>query len=63
MSTEIMDRTGAPAFVWFFYMLYADMLLNFTALESLDEWLGHCLEAAVNKGDMLTYWVLTENKQ
>eukprot|EP00957_Ditylum_brightwellii_P162819 12398515-Ditylum_brightwellii.AAC.1 len=30
-----MDRTGAPAFLWFFCMLYAVMLLNFTALESL----------------------------
>eukprot|EP00957_Ditylum_brightwellii_P000157 12312-Ditylum_brightwellii.AAC.1 len=35
MSTKILDRTGGPAYLWFFCMLYAVMLLNFTALESL----------------------------
>eukprot|EP00957_Ditylum_brightwellii_P003485 263694-Ditylum_brightwellii.AAC.1 len=63
MCTKIMHRTGAPAFLWFFCMLCAVMLLNFTALESLDERLGHWLGVAENKGDTLTYWVLAENKQ
>eukprot|EP00957_Ditylum_brightwellii_P129636 9889195-Ditylum_brightwellii.AAC.1 len=63
MYTKIMDRAGAPAFSWFFCMLYVVMLLNFTALESLAEQLGHWLGVAENKGDTLTYWILTENKQ
>eukprot|EP00957_Ditylum_brightwellii_P103912 7916934-Ditylum_brightwellii.AAC.1 len=35
LSTKTMDRTGAPAFLWFFCMRYVVMLLNFTALKSL----------------------------
>ena len=102
LSTKIMDRTGAPAYLWFFCMLYVVMLLNFTALESLgwitpyqacfgttpdisallqftfyqpiyfsdedsfpnsNERKGYWIGVAENKGDTLTYWVLTENKQ
>ena len=35
LSTKILDRTGAPAYTWFFCMLYVVMVLNFSALESL----------------------------
>eukprot|EP00957_Ditylum_brightwellii_P005967 451966-Ditylum_brightwellii.AAC.1 len=93
-----MDRTGAPAFLWFFCMLYVVMLLNFTALESLGwitphqacfgtspdisallqfrfyfsdkdcfpnakERIGHWFGVAENKGDILAYWILSDNKQ
>eukprot|EP00957_Ditylum_brightwellii_P038616 2919163-Ditylum_brightwellii.AAC.1 len=62
LSTKIMDRTGTPAFLWFFCMLYVVMLLNFTALESLGWIMPHqaCFE---NKGDTLAYWILSDNKQ
>eukprot|EP00957_Ditylum_brightwellii_P120660 9203763-Ditylum_brightwellii.AAC.1 len=71
MCTKIMDRTGALAFLWFFCMLYVVMLLNFTTLEPLNwitphqayERLRHWLGVAEKKGDTLTYWILTENKQ
>eukprot|EP00957_Ditylum_brightwellii_P012652 956191-Ditylum_brightwellii.AAC.1 len=102
MCTKMMDRTGSPAFLWFFCMLYLVMLLIFTALESLgwitphqscfgitpdisaplqfqfyqpvyflekdtfpkeDEQQGHWLGVAETKGDTLTSWILTENKQ
>eukprot|EP00957_Ditylum_brightwellii_P013667 1029912-Ditylum_brightwellii.AAC.1 len=35
ISAKILDRTGAPGFIWFFCMLYTVMVLNFTALESV----------------------------
>ena len=100
-SSRIMDRSGAPAYLWFFCLLYTVMVMNFTALESLgwltpyqacfgntpdisallqytfyqpvyfsdkdtyphaNERLGHWLGVAENKGDVLTYWILTENQ-
>ena len=101
-TTKILDRTGAPEFLWFFCMLYVAMLLNFTAAESIgwitphqacfgvtpdisgllqytfyqpvyfsdkepfpdsSERLGHWLGVTENKGDTLTYWILTEGNQ
>eukprot|EP00957_Ditylum_brightwellii_P139241 10612362-Ditylum_brightwellii.AAC.1 len=35
LSTKILDRTGAPAYLWFFCKLYVVMLFNFTTLESI----------------------------
>ena len=34
-TSKILDRTGAPDFLWFFCMLYVVMLLNFTATQSI----------------------------
>lgn len=35
LSAKILDRTGAPAYTWFFCMLDTVMVLKFTAIESL----------------------------
>ena len=97
-----MDRTGTLEFLWFYAMSYVTMVLNYSALESLNwitpyqacfgttpdisallqfyfyqpiyyaqensfpnvkEQFGHWLGVAENKGDALTYYILTENKQ
>ena len=97
-----MDRTGTPEFLWFYAMKYVTMVLNYSALESLNwvtphqtcfgttpdisallqfyfyqpiyyaqedsfpnvkEQLGHWLGVTENKGDALTYYVLTSGKQ
>ena len=34
-TSRIMDRTGAPGYLWFYCMCYVVMLLNMTACEAL----------------------------
>jgi len=99
-TSKIMDRTGAPIYLWFFCMLYVVYLLNQVAMETLHwctpvevalgntpdlssllqftfykpvyyldliehkfpdtkEKIGHFVGIAENKGDSLTFWVLT----
>ena len=97
---KIMDRTGAPGYLWYLCMLYVVYLLNRVAVESLgwrtpmekcfgetpdifslmqfefyepifyfdqesfpnsSEKPGHFVGIAENKGDALTYWVVTED--
>ena len=98
-TSRILDRTGAPAFLWFKCMCYVVMLLNMCACEALNwqtpnfvglgkvddispllqysfyepvyyatdetfpnvqEDIGHWCGVAENKGDALTYWILTD---
>ena len=102
-TSKIMDRTGAPTYLWFFCMLYVVYLQNRVAMESLNwrtpievalgetpdissllqfafyepvyyydpignkfpdtkEKIGHFVGIAENKGDELTFWVLTGHR-
>ena len=103
-TSKIMDRTGAPVFLWLLCLLYVVYLLNWVAMDALGgrtpievalgetpdisallqfdfykpvlyhdpegssfpdttKKPGQFMGIAENKGDNLTYWILTDNKQ